>query len=634
MAPRSGEACLLGSDCETMSCSFSKPQKTMTSSGNGNAETVQVKNSAKPITLRSGTVISAINNAWDHQERNKPLAIVYRFTTIAAAGIESGSPFGRGIAGIELWEKARQSTNRAESVEAAREIAQFLDDQPQLSDKVRRFLKNSDAEQILDRIIGPIIWDTNAFSVPEVIKDITDRLIYIGRTAGVDAKTSEAIANVLFEIAFRKSTTPKDRCLTRADLYRTFHERTHIQVPVGNFMKWLFRYADSAFGSKALEEAHGVPASVRADGQTTPSMDQLPPTSTPGSRLAVILGDVLDGQQAIARATFHEQMRHWRSKYREAHGTANASEFRAMEHEHAVILLNELPGHISEPYRTLAGLRPATIISLYRIPFSNGRFQPIGGRTTDSDLITFDLGPGHNDLYLLGGSATLGVSLIISDEGDMALAERLAVLGRGFRDKLAMCDVLAVGIDETQFPMQSLLRTMFNHRTERDGEITFVASNVSSDFLTKWNAKQAVEPIAAALGAFGVAPRLLARPSSRQDAPPPPRPFKYLDYYTSDDSIIFKGREEDAEQIVREIKASIGRITVLTGRSGVGKTSIIKAAIAPFLEARHDCLTVYARCGAVPEHSIIAACEERTGRAIGAKSATPDRFKQSLRSCS
>ena len=62
--------------------------------------TGQVKDLFRNVTLRSGSVIDAINNYWAHRCRNPDYQIRFRFMTTAEAGQERGNPFGDGNKGI------------------------------------------------------------------------------------------------------------------------------------------------------------------------------------------------------------------------------------------------------------------------------------------------------------------------------------------------------------------------------------------------------------------------------------------------------------------------------------------------------------------------------------------------------
>jgi len=61
----------------------------------------------------------------------------------------------------------------------------------------------------------------------------------------------------------------------------------------------------------------------------------------------------------------------------------------------------------------------------------------------------------------------------------------------------------------------------------------------------------------------------------------PRRPYKFLDYYQEQDSQIFFGREEEIEKICSKILAH--RTFIIHGRSGVGKSSIVRAGLLPHL---------------------------------------------------
>lgn len=62
------------------------------------------------------------------------------------------------------------------------------------------------------------------------------------------------------------------------------------------------------------------------------------------------------------------------------------------------------------------------------------------------------------------------------------------------------------------------------------------------------------------------------------------RPYKFLDYYTERDARLFFGREQEVDAICSQILAH--RSFVLHGRSGVGKSSILRAGLMPKLKAQ------------------------------------------------
>lgn len=96
----------------------------------------------------------------------------------------------------------------------------------------------------------------------------------------------------------------------------------------------------------------------------------------------------------------------------------------------------------------------------------------------------------------------------------------------------------------------------------------------SSDFLreltTRLQARQLPDGSSSVLRAPTLASQLLAHP------------YKKLDYYDSQDATLFFGREEEISQLISSIHAH--RLTLIYGASGVGKTSLLLAGIAPRLE--------------------------------------------------
>lgn len=96
------------------------------------------------------------------------------------------------------------------------------------------------------------------------------------------------------------------------------------------------------------------------------------------------------------------------------------------------------------------------------------------------------------------------------------------------------------------------------------------------------------------------------------------RPYKFLDYFTEQDAQIFFGREPEVETICSQILAH--RTFILHGRSGVGKSSIVRAGLLPRLKSEGHSVFVI-RCFTDPLHQIAAAMAETIdGRAPAAGS--------------
>lgn len=81
---------------------------------------------------------------------------------------------------------------------------------------------------------------------------------------------------------------------------------------------------------------------------------------------------------------------------------------------------------------------------------------------------------------------------------------------------------------------------------------------------------------------IGDAVEISDEPSRPPGQGKPTRPYKFLDYYTENDQGLFFGREEEIENICSRILAR--RSFLLYGRSGVGKSSILRAGVIPRLQ--------------------------------------------------
>ncbi|HEX8185991.1 MAG TPA: winged helix-turn-helix domain-containing protein, partial [Blastocatellia bacterium] len=93
------------------------------------------------------------------------------------------------------------------------------------------------------------------------------------------------------------------------------------------------------------------------------------------------------------------------------------------------------------------------------------------------------------------------------------------------------------------------------------------------------------ERVSGAMTAAGVRMSLPVAAAGRNGAASraPSRPYKFLDYYTEQDATLFFGREFEVETVCSQILAH--RSFILHGRSGVGKSSIIRAGLMPSLKS-------------------------------------------------
>jgi WD40 repeat protein len=94
----------------------------------------------------------------------------------------------------------------------------------------------------------------------------------------------------------------------------------------------------------------------------------------------------------------------------------------------------------------------------------------------------------------------------------------------------------------------------------------------------------------------------------------PPTPFKGLAAFqdTELDALLFYGREREREVVVANLLAS--RLTVLYGASGVGKTSLLRAAVVQSIRRAHDAaVIVFSSWAGDPRGGLAAAIDAAVG---------------------
>jgi len=195
------------------------------------AETIQVKDTAGNITLRSPDVVEAIDNTFGHHQRNPQRTIRFRFLTTSGVGSEQDAPFRDRTPGLELWRICRESNDVAQSQLDARAIADFLLAEGKVSATVQAFLRSASNAEIKQKLICAIEWDTSADDGSQVSRAVKDGLVAMGEASGVPPESAEAVADHLYATAFATATLRDERYLTRADLLRAFADRTRVSLP-------------------------------------------------------------------------------------------------------------------------------------------------------------------------------------------------------------------------------------------------------------------------------------------------------------------------------------------------------------------------------------------------------------------
>jgi hypothetical protein len=186
----------------------------------------QVKDLTGNLTLRSKSVVEALNNFWGHCEKNPDHTIQFRFLSTAAAGLEKGEPFGKEIKGLEIWRRV------AEGAHPVTPIKSFLLTLG-LSDSFRAFLESASDEVIVEKIVSPMKWDLGQKSIEALQADIENKLIFHGAKFRISPHYSRnALPHLLKKIADRLTKNGRKE-ITYGDFSMAFEEATTESIPKG-----------------------------------------------------------------------------------------------------------------------------------------------------------------------------------------------------------------------------------------------------------------------------------------------------------------------------------------------------------------------------------------------------------------
>jgi len=193
--------------------------------GPGTAETVQVKDLSAPITLRSPSIVAAINNFWQHKVSNTATAVFFRLLTTASRAVEQERPFGS-ERGLDVWDRVKSPGVQIES------LREYLVSLPNLSHPVKEFLKSASAEDLRRDLICRIEWDTgneNQEFLEEIVSrkaiDFGERVFNLS-----PAESRKAVPHLLSHV-WRTVLHPSERVLRRSDLSEAFEKATMELVP-------------------------------------------------------------------------------------------------------------------------------------------------------------------------------------------------------------------------------------------------------------------------------------------------------------------------------------------------------------------------------------------------------------------
>ncbi|GAB4568296.1 MAG: hypothetical protein Kow0047_21070 [Anaerolineae bacterium] len=218
----------------------------------------------------------------------------------------------------------------------------------------------------------------------------------------------------------------------------------------------------------------------------------------------------------------------------------------------------------------------------------------------DTDLPFFD--ETKVTLIKLQGDITQPDSLVLTEDDVDAFIERLPTVSDVVRAYFATKTLIFLGYDLADDHFKRFFRQVTrNLAGYRRTAYAIVPDPVDEVELRYWRAQNVEIHTHApmeflerlALSVKDLARRAIPRanPVEHLAQPPrPERPYKGLDAFDRDDMAVFAGRMEESHRLVNRILAN--RLTVLYGESGSGKTSLMRAGVAPLLARQRSLLAM------------------------------------------
>ena len=274
--------------------------------------TTQVKHTQDNITLRSQQVIDGINNYWELRTNNPDRRVKFRLLTKSKIGKEQDDLFEKGKRGLEVW-------NRCSGDEAAIEkISNFLLTDGKISEAVNDFLKVSSPQEIYEKLIEPITWDTEGKDIDSIEQEINEKLINHGKENKISPSYAKKIFAPLLTEAFAVATRKDNRKLTKARFREIFEEQTTERVSTQHLRDLQMLATQAARDNAASEAPTDDPSDVTIQSYS-PTQTVIPPlypnvfrrtdlltsiqTKLQSDGIAIIQGGAGKGKTTLANLT-------------------------------------------------------------------------------------------------------------------------------------------------------------------------------------------------------------------------------------------------------------------------------------------------------------------------------------------
>jgi hypothetical protein len=178
------------------------------------------------ITLRHPKVVAAINSFWRFQSANRGRTVRLEFLTTSPVGVESGSAFHLGRAGLEHWRDAA----RAEA--DLTQLRSFLSTLALEAD-LAAWLRDAPDEEVRTRLLRGIRWECGEPPLAGLDQLLNDATANLCAPAGIPPSEARVLTNLMVLDLLRAAVQqdPQARSRTRPDLLRLMEESLYVSVP-------------------------------------------------------------------------------------------------------------------------------------------------------------------------------------------------------------------------------------------------------------------------------------------------------------------------------------------------------------------------------------------------------------------
>ncbi|OZC01198.1 hypothetical protein BSZ36_18245 [Rubricoccus marinus] len=183
-------------------------------------EAGQVKTLARPLTLRSEAVQSALRNFWDLRARNPDLRASFVLLTTAQRGVEAGSPFGE-MPGLDKWDQCRFE---GADLDALRVFLGTLD----LGASLGEFLTTASDSEVRDLLLRQVRWATGEPDRHGLRDRVERRVVLHGDRIGLPPSQSRVAVDSLQARAWETLVADGPRRLDRVDFLDAFEQATSV----------------------------------------------------------------------------------------------------------------------------------------------------------------------------------------------------------------------------------------------------------------------------------------------------------------------------------------------------------------------------------------------------------------------